>query len=513
LRNSADSLRSKSRRRAAETLAIAGLLSIIAAGAAAWFFRQSYVLYYGDAQAHLNISRSIIDSRTPGYDQLGTVWLPVLHVLCLPFAANDWMWRTGLAGTIPVALCLVVAGTFFFLAAREAYASLAAAGIVAACFVFNPNVLYLGSIPMTEMVFLAGLAVLLFALLRFRATQKLRFLALALAASWWTSLTRYDGWFLIPFAGMWFLAFAARRRFVLCAVFGALAALGPLYWMAHNWWETGNALDFYNGPYSAKAIQGPHPYPGREYWATAIHYYWTAGELCAGAALTALGVVGVMCAAFKKVMAPVLFLILTPLFYVWSMHSSGSTPIFVPSLWPYSYYNSRYGIAMVALWAFAAGAIVVALPQRYRRFAFVVPLLSISPWILRPSKENWICWKESQANSVARRAWTTAGADFMSRHYQNGQGIFAASGTGDVAGIFCRAGIPLRELIDIGNGPIWMANAARPDLLHEALWAVAQAGDPAARAVAGARVYVATDEIQAPGAPSLKIYRRSDPAQ
>ena len=44
-----------------------------------------YILYYGDAQSHLNISRGIIDSRTPGYDQLGTVWLPVLHLICLPF--------------------------------------------------------------------------------------------------------------------------------------------------------------------------------------------------------------------------------------------------------------------------------------------------------------------------------------------------------------------------------------------------------------------------------------------
>jgi len=37
---------------------------------AAWVCRHGYILYWGDAQAHLNAGRSLIDSRTPGYDQL-----------------------------------------------------------------------------------------------------------------------------------------------------------------------------------------------------------------------------------------------------------------------------------------------------------------------------------------------------------------------------------------------------------------------------------------------------------
>lgn len=490
-------------------LTAAGLLCLVAAAAAAWFFYHGYILYYGDAQSHLNISRSILDSRTPGYDQLGNVWLPMLHVLCLPLAGNDWMWRTGLAGTIPVALCLVIAGIFFYLAAEEAYRSAVAAAVVVSCFMLNPNVLYLGSIPMTEVVFLAGLAALVFALLRFRTTQKKSFIALAVVASWWMSLTRYDGWFLIPFAAIWFLLFAAKRRFILFMVFGLLTSLAPLYWMAHNWWETANPLDFFNGPYSAKTIQGAHPYPGYHNWSLAVYYYWTAGQLCAGAALTVLGLAGAVCAAIKKAMAPVFFLMLTPGFYIWSMHSSASTPIFIPTLWPNTYYNSRYGIAMVALWAFAAGAIVLLIPQRWRRSALLLPLISIAPWLILPSKNNWICWKESEANSIARRAWTTTAAQFFGAHYQRGQGVLAASGTGDVAGIFCRTGIPLRDAVDIGNGPLWMANEARPDLLHQALWAVAQAGDPVAKALdATSLPYQVVDQIQVQGAPTLKVYRR-----
>ena len=70
-------------------------LALLIAICSWWLYRQNYLLYYGDAQAHLNISRSIIDSRTPGYDQLGTVWLPLLHVICLPLVRYDWLWSTG----------------------------------------------------------------------------------------------------------------------------------------------------------------------------------------------------------------------------------------------------------------------------------------------------------------------------------------------------------------------------------------------------------------------------------
>jgi hypothetical protein len=81
-------------------------------------WRQGWTLYYGDAEAHLNIARRIIDSRTPGYPQFGTVWLPGLHALLLPLVKRDDLWRTGLAGAIPPAVCFVIGVTFLFTAVR-----------------------------------------------------------------------------------------------------------------------------------------------------------------------------------------------------------------------------------------------------------------------------------------------------------------------------------------------------------------------------------------------------------
>src|SRR5260221_680090 len=60
----------------------------------------NYILTYNDAASHLNIARRVIDNLTPGFAQIGTVWLPLPHVLMIPFAWNDFLWHTGFAGSI-----------------------------------------------------------------------------------------------------------------------------------------------------------------------------------------------------------------------------------------------------------------------------------------------------------------------------------------------------------------------------------------------------------------------------
>ncbi len=486
-------------------------LVLLVALAAWWFFKNDYILYYGDAESHLNISRGLIDSRTPGYDQLGTVWLPMLHVICLPFVGNDWLWSTGLAGTLPVSICFVIAGTCFYLAARECYRNAAAAAVVVLCFALNPNVLYLATIPMTEIVFLAALSVVLLGVLKFGVTQRRGWIVLIVIGSWTLSLTRYDGWFLIPFIALWLAGLTHRRRLLVLISFGAAASLAPVYWLAHNWWETGNALDFYNGPYSAIAIQKHQSYPGYHDWVTAVHYYSKTGELCSGVGLIVMGIFGAVCAYWQRALQPVLFLSLTPLFYIWSMHSSGGTPIHIPPLWPFTYYNSRYGIAVVPLCAFAAGAIVLVLPERSKTFSLLIPLIALAPWLLHPSREHWICWKESQVNSVDRRAWTEVAAKFLLANYQPGQGILTS--TGDVTGIYCRAGIHLSETLNIGNGPLWFLATTRPDLYHPSVWSVVQAGDWLSNSLA--RRSAPYSQVQSIAtskfSPDLHILERSTP--
>src|SRR4051812_45165861 len=75
---------------------LAGLISL---AATIWSLQQGYILAYGDAESHLDIAKRVINGLTPGFGQLGGIWLPLHHILMLPFVWNDWLWRTGLAGS------------------------------------------------------------------------------------------------------------------------------------------------------------------------------------------------------------------------------------------------------------------------------------------------------------------------------------------------------------------------------------------------------------------------------
>ena len=109
--------------------------------------------------------------RRPATTNSGPPWLPLPHLLILPFVRNWNLWRNGLAGSIAPAICFVLAGLFLFAAARRIFHSTPAAVAAAAFFACNPNMLYLQSIAMTEAIFAAALMALLYFSVRFRDTQ------------------------------------------------------------------------------------------------------------------------------------------------------------------------------------------------------------------------------------------------------------------------------------------------------------------------------------------------------
>jgi hypothetical protein len=476
--------------------------------AAVWFFySRGWLLYYGDAEAHLNIARRILDSQTPGYDQIGTSWLPLPHWLMLPFVGSDVWWRSGMAGSISAAACFVAAGTFLFAAVRRVFASTAAAVTATALFALNPNLLYMQSIAMTEAVFVAALMALLYFSVRFRETEGWWAAAGAGIAACAGTLARYEGWFLIPFAALYFLCAARRRRMGVALVFCALAALGPLYWLAHNWWLYGDPLEFYRGPYSAWAIQGNRPYPGKGDWPTAWLYFRTAAQLCAGPGLALMAIAGVAASLARRAFWPLALLALPGVFYIWSIYSS-ATPIFVPSLWPHSYYNTRYGLAALPLVAVASAGLVAIVPSRFRAITAVLAIAAGTVyWMVNPQPRSWITWEESRVNSEARRDWTGEAAGYLAPRYVRGSGIITSFG--DLTGIYRQAGIPLRETFTGDNGLPWLATVRRPELLMWQEWAVALRGDAVAAAAVGDGRYSLETSIIVKGAPAVEIYRRT----
>ena len=159
------------------------------------------MLNYGDAVAHLHIARRVFDSHQSRPQQLGSVWLPLPHLLLIPFVAVYSWWANGIAGMIPSALAYLAGCAGIYRLARH-WLQPAAAALALAFFATNPNLLYLQTTAMTEPLFLCEMIWTVVWLVEWRAsmetinpgpTRRLWLIAAVLVAA---IFTRYDGWIL-----------------------------------------------------------------------------------------------------------------------------------------------------------------------------------------------------------------------------------------------------------------------------------------------------------------------------
>jgi hypothetical protein len=494
---------------AATAVCFAVCLAVMTA-AVVYFYQTGAILYSGDAEAHLNIARRVVDSRTPGWGQLGTTWLPLPHLLMIPLVRLDWYWQTGLAGAIPSAILMATAGTFLFAAVSRMFGASLPAATAVAVFLLNPNTLYLGSIPMTEPALYASLFALLYFTVRFADTQGWGALIGAGLAACAGTLTRYEAWFLLPFVAAYIFTQAPGKRWSSVAVFSLIAGAGPLLWFAHNFWYFDDPLYFYRGPWSAKAIQGKLPYPGRGDWKVAGQYFFEAGRMLAGLPGMVIAGAGVLaCVAIARARWAALLLVSIPLFYVWSIHSSG-TPVFVPTLEPHGWYNIRYAMAFLPVAALGAAAIVSLAANFGKPVAAALVVLSLIPFGL-DWKSHSIVWQEAEINSRGRREWTAQAVQFLRVAAGPHETFFTSFN--DMTAIYRTLGVPLRDTLTGDNSPqFWMAEA-RPEFFLWEDWAVVMGGDPVQTIVDKARLRGPRFELSrrffVKNQPVIEIYHRT----
>ena len=141
--------------RRALLLALAALAACAGTAAAIRYHTLGLTLTHYDARAHLVVARRIFDSITPGWQQIGAVWLPLPHLLNALPVQIDLLYRTGFSAIAISILSLAIASAAIaaiVLSLTESkWAAVAAAGV----FALNPNVLYLQSTPMTEPLLMA----------------------------------------------------------------------------------------------------------------------------------------------------------------------------------------------------------------------------------------------------------------------------------------------------------------------------------------------------------------------
>lgn len=204
---------------------VAALLGIYAV----WHYaRTGLTLSHYDAKAHLVVARRIFDSITPGWEQIGAVWLPFPHVLNAIPIQIDLFYRTG-------AIAIAISVLSYCLAAASIAATIlrlthspAGAVLGAALFATNPDILYLQSTPMTEPLLFGLVALQIYLLVDWVMNGDPQ---LPRMVGWVTVLacmTRYEAW-PITAAAFAVSAFAWWRRGLPMARVIALHARLTLY--------------------------------------------------------------------------------------------------------------------------------------------------------------------------------------------------------------------------------------------------------------------------------------------
>jgi hypothetical protein len=168
----------------------------------AWaiYARADLVLSHYDARAHLVVARRIFDSLTPGWQQIGAVWLPLPHMLqAVPIQVDAW-YRTGASASVVSIVCFGITTYALTRIVLLATASRLGATVTAALLVLNPNLLFVHTTPMTEPLALAAIALVTVWLYEWVPRNEDAVparLGVALFAAAWT---RYEAWLVIAAA-------------------------------------------------------------------------------------------------------------------------------------------------------------------------------------------------------------------------------------------------------------------------------------------------------------------------
>ena len=518
----------------AEWLAVLASSLALSMAAVAWSWHNGAMLNYGDAVAHLHIARRVFDSHRPGLTQLGSVWLPLPHLLLIPFVAVYRWWANGIAGMIPSALAYLAACAGIYCLARQ-WLQPAAAAVALAFFAANPNLLYLQTTAMTEPLFLCEMVWIVLLLVKWqsslesdppRSTRLLWQIAALLVAA---IFTRYDGWIfaLLAWVAMGLVLLRlGRLRSPAFWLASALVVAAPIAWFVYNAVAFGDWLDFARGPYSAKAIElrtmtpgaGP-PHPGWHNPWLSFRFFLKASEMDAAAVawgnlLLAFSLFGTAWAWFiarRRAFQWALLLWLPAPFYAYSV-AYGSVPIFLPVWWPHSWYNTRYGMELLPAFAlslgfaahFALGATREFKP-RWTRYTAALLFALIALNAARMLRERPLTYVESTKNIDARRPLLQQIPPVLRALLATRPGGLVLMDTSTNPQLVTLTGIPLRQTLNESDMQFYQAALDAP-AAHASI-VLAFHGDPIDRAVhAHPAGLTAVRSFIFPGQPSATIY-------
>ena len=448
------------------------------------------MLNYGDAVAHLHIARRVFDAHQPRLDLLGSVWLPLPHILLLPFVQVYAWWANGFAGVIPSALAYLAACLGIYRLART-WLPPSAAALTLAFYAANPNLLYLQTTAMTEPLFLCEMVWTTLWLVEWRTgidhdsaktNRRQTLIAAVLIAA---VFTRYDGWIMAFLAWTAMGIVLARRGRLRSRAFwiaSAFVVAAPIAWFIYNQAAFGDWLDFARGPYSARAIEirtatpGYPPHPGwHNPWVSFLFFIkcaeLDAAALAWGSWLIVLSLGGAAWSLinprFRNVRWTLLLFLPVP-FYAYSI-AWGSVPIFMPVWWPHSWYNLRYGMELLPAFALCLGFTAHFVIGSVREFkprwtnysaTILFALVAINAALML--REHPLVYVEGTKNIHARQPMYRQIPPVLRAYLTTHPNAVILMDTSTYPEIVSLTGVPLRQTINESDLAIYTSALAAP---------------------------------------------------
>ncbi len=428
-------------RRVPGTVPVFVLGCLAGALASVYTVRTGTNLDYGDAMAHLTISRRVFDSKVPGLAQLGTVWLPVPHLLLLPLVQNLWLFRTGIAGCIVGSLCLgATSAALYRVLARLGVDGLGRI-VGLAVLIANPSLLYVSSTALTEPVLLAsigccvaGLAGWATSTRRLSGGELAVFAGIPLAAG---VMTRYEAWPLAISGAVFVAAVSWRRgdvpRRVLAYVvaFVGPTLLATAWWLAYNLATYGNPLEFLNGQYSASQFTRVFLETGqlttKGNFGLSLHVYGWAMLETSGAVVMVLAAVGLVVMTWRWGLQNRALLVwlggTSSAFLVFAL-TTGQHVLINDRSMPTGAYNNRNALS-ASPWLALLEALLIGAwlgHRRLRMAATVVVLLALAAqnlWWFQAPYDRMAVLQEGHDQHVAYEPIKQA-ALWLNDHYDGG---------------------------------------------------------------------------------------------
>ena len=438
-------------------------------GTAAWirFLDLDLVLSHYDAKAHLVVARRVVDSITPGWQQIGAVWLPLPHVIQILPAQVDVFYRTGaFASLVSIAsfsLMVWAAARLVLTMTGSAPGAVTAAALL----IVNPNLLYLQSTPMTEsltlgLVFLAVLWIYEWATADKRAGFHVpaKLAAAMFAAAW----TRYEAWLILSaalaLAGLSLIrsGVGPGRTLKLVARLAIWPAMAVLVFALNSRITTGRWL-VTGGFYEVDPTY--HGLPLKSliavWWGTHRLSGYVIEIVAIGAAVWLL-----VRSAWRPAAAPEII----PL----ALGAAAVLPFY--AFVEGHPFRIRYMIVLSAACALAAGLAVAQFRRRGAAIALAAGLLTASVVESPPLSLQTPMLEEAQwdvPRTMERRGVT----DCLRRGYA-GEKILASMGSlAHYMQELSRDGFDIADFIHEGNGAIWELAVATSPTAH-AGWLIAE---------------------------------------